>query len=331
MKAPATPNIPPAAISPSHGMTAITHCNGAVVTIIIGANKKLSGDGPRIEPNAETTNIIAAPQSEYFLTMFMCDMIPENNVIAIGRDTIISIMLKESEIGYKTLLPHVLLALHTLGGAGNPKQVIDTVANDLNLSEEFLNRETRKTNSSSFEKSVHFSRLRLVWAEYIDNSERGKWILTKKAKDKISELRDEKSHSAFAEEVFEESEKERIKRKEKNKENSLDAETNTVFRFHDEHHDEEKDVEQDLEEETKQAERELDIIQNITPEQFERLCAILFEKAGYVDVVNTQLSRDGGYDGKAFYLFGLTKIKVVFESKRYRDATIDERKIKQLE
>ena len=112
-----------------------------------------------------------------------------------------------------------------------------------------------------------------------------------------------------------------MKRSKENKTNSADSAMA----------DEEKDVEERLADETREQRRELEIIKNITPEQFERLCAILFEKAGYVDVKNTQLSKDGGYDGQSFYLLGLTKMKIVFESKRYGDGKISEGKIKELE
>ncbi len=219
------------------------------------------------------------------------------------------------------------MALHKLGGVGSPKQVVDAIADDLKLDEEFLSEVTPKNNASVFQGQVHFSRVRLSWTGYIDNSERGKWILTKKAKDMIPELRDEQSHSAFVKEVMDESNKEGMRRrdeKKQSKENKTNSADSAMA-------DEEKDVEERLADETREQRRELEIIKNITPEQFERLCATLFKEAGYEDVENTQLSKDGGYDGQAFYLLGLTRMKVVFESKRYGDAKIDERKIRQLE
>ena len=233
-------------------------------------------------------------------------------------------MLNEADINQATIAPYVLLALHKLGGTGSPKQVAEVIADDLTLSEEFLNEKTLKTNTSVFLTNIHFSRVRLSWTGYIDHLERAKWALTQKAKDIIPALRDEQSHKAFVKEVMAESTKESIKRRKVNKENKEKSTNSELV-------DEEKDVEESLADETREERRELDIIKNITPEQFERLCGKLFEGAGYEDVKITQLSRDGGYDGQAFYLLGLTRMKVVFESKRYSDGKIDERKIRQLE
>ena len=230
-------------------------------------------------------------------------------------------MSKESGIDQTTIAPYILLALHKLGGTGSPKQVAEMIADDLELSEEFLSKTTPKTNTSVFRMNIHFSRVRLSWTGYIDHLERAKWTLTPKAKDIIPALRDEQSHSAFIKEVMDESNKESTKRRKANKEKSTNLEVM----------DEEKDVEESLADETREERRELDIIKKIKPEQFERLCGKLFEGAGYEDVKITQLSRDGGYDGHAFYLLGLTRMKVVFESKRYSDGKIDERKIRQLE
>ena len=234
-------------------------------------------------------------------------------------------MLNESDINQATIAPYVLLALHKLGGVGNSKLVAEVIADDFKLSEEFLSKTTSKHNAPVFLMHIHFSKVRLSWTGYIDNSERGKWALTKKAKDIIPALRrDEQSHSAFIKEVVDESNKEGTKRSKANKENKRNKENSEIT-------DEEKDVEESLVDETQKEETELTIIKNITPEQFERLCAILFREAGYEDVDNTQLSRDGGYDGYAFYLLGLTRMKVVFESKRYSDGKISEAKIRQLQ
>ena len=233
-------------------------------------------------------------------------------------------MSKKSGIDQTTIAPYILLALHKLGGTGSPKQVAEMIADDLELSEEFLNKKTLKTNTSVFRMNIHLSRVRLSCTGYVDNSERAKWTLTEKAKNIIPALHDEQSHSAFIKEVMDESTKEMMKRRKANKENKEKS-------THPEIADEEKDIEKRLVDETQKEEAELEIIKNITPEQFERLCGKLFEGAKYVDVKITQRSRDGGYDGHAFYLFGLTRMKVVFESKRYSDGKVVEGKIKELQ
>ena len=224
-------------------------------------------------------------------------------------------MLNEADIDQTTIVPYILLALHKLGGTGSPKQVAEVIADDLTLSEEFLNEKTLKTNTSVFRMNIHFARVRLSWTGYIDHLERAKWTLTQKAKGIIPALLDEQSHKAFVKEVMDESNKESLKRRKENKENKGNSTNSKIV-------DEEKDVEESLVDETQKEETELEIIKNITAEQFERLCAILFKEAKYVDVENTQRSRDGGYDGHAFYLLGLTRMKVVFESKRYNAVAV---------
>ena len=62
---------------------------------------------------------------------------------------------------------------------------------------------------------------------------------------------------------------------------------------------------------------DLKIIQEMNPFAFERLCMRLFKKVGYEDVETTPKSRDGGYDGFGYLVFGLVRFKVAFQAKRF--------------
>ena len=65
----------------------------------------------------------------------------------------------------------------------------------------------------------------------------------------------------------------------------------------------------------------LELIKNISSEAFERLCQRLLREAGFVNVVITGRSGDGGIDGKGVLKINrMLSFHVYFQSKRYRDA-----------
>ena len=66
-------------------------------------------------------------------------------------------------------------------------------------------------------------------------------------------------------------------------------------------------------------EKALEIVQNISPDAFERLCQLLLREAGFTSVKVTGKSNDGGIDGKGVLrISGLLSFHVIFQSKRYK-------------
>jgi restriction system protein len=70
-------------------------------------------------------------------------------------------------------------ALKDLGGSGQPAEVIDWIANALEVTDEHQ-LEVLKSGQTRFENQVHWARFYLSKADYIDSSQRGVWSLTKK-------------------------------------------------------------------------------------------------------------------------------------------------------
>lgn len=71
----------------------------------------------------------------------------------------------------------VLDALHSLGGTGEPKEVMAKVREVADVSQEELT-ETTKGGQSKFENKVGWARFYLVKAGLIDGKQRGRWVLT---------------------------------------------------------------------------------------------------------------------------------------------------------
>ena len=62
----------------------------------------------------------------------------------------------------------------------------------------------------------------------------------------------------------------------------------------------------------------LDVIRNMDPAKFERLCQRLLRESGFIDVEVTGRSGDGGIDGRGIIRFaGLIGFPVLFQCKRY--------------
>ena len=63
----------------------------------------------------------------------------------------------------------------------------------------------------------------------------------------------------------------------------------------------------------------LDVIKNIHPAAFERLCQRLLRESGFTEVTVEGRSGDGGIDGRGiFKIGGLISIRAIFQAKRYK-------------
>ena len=78
------------------------------------------------------------------------------------------------------------------------------------------------------------------------------------------------------------------------------------------------DIDADPEDESNWRTFLLDVIRNMDPGAFERLCQRLLRESGFIDVEVTGRSGDGGIDGKGIIRFaGLIGFPVLFQCKRY--------------
>lgn len=194
----------------------------------------------------------------------------------------------------------VIEALKELGGSGRPTEVIDLVAERIDASEEELNEET-PSGGSRFSNNVHWARYYLVKTAYLDSSKRGVWALTEKGQK--ATLTDEDVKSIFKQVQAEDK---------ANREAKKEVEEKTA------------EVEEELPPESSTSSavdyrsRLMNILQNLPPSGFERLCQRLLREAGFQKVVVTGKSGDGGIDGNGILQINpFVSFQVLFQSKRY--------------
>lgn len=75
------------------------------------------------------------------------------------------------------LIPLLLDALRALGGSAESRDVIDWIANKINVPAEERERRN-KHNVLRFDNQVHWARQYLVWEGLLDSSRRGVWTLS---------------------------------------------------------------------------------------------------------------------------------------------------------
>ncbi len=192
----------------------------------------------------------------------------------------------------------VLDALRALGGSGKPDEVVERIAEDLNLSDETQN-ETLPSGELRYRNQVHWARFYLVREGLLDSSRRGVWSLTERGA--ATRLASEDARSIFLKwvRIFQEQRKARAKRAQPI----------------------EEQVTQGLEEdaEVDSPHSILSVLQGLSPGGFERFSQRLLRESGFSQVTVTGRSNDGGIDGfGTLEINPLVSFKVLFQCKRYQ-------------
>lgn len=190
----------------------------------------------------------------------------------------------------------LLDALRALGGSGTPREVVDWIARDLKLS----NREQSELIDSGaprFPNQVAWARFYLTREGLLDSSRRGVWSLTDKGNATHLSASDARAIFTKWVKIF------AAARKRKREEGS--------------------EVEEEAPTATGSAPRShrvqlLELLMALPPSGFERLCQRLLRESGFVQVVVTGRSGDGGIDGYGTLQVNLlVSFKVLFQCKRY--------------
>jgi restriction system protein len=189
---------------------------------------------------------------------------------------------------YDDLFNPLLQAMHKLGGSASISEQEDTVASILNLSEKDIAEIHRGT--------VTKLGYRLAWARnylkrygLLENSARGVWALTTEGSKRKSVDKEEVNRTVKA------ADKKAAMADNSTKQSKLEPETNSW--------------EDEL----------LQLIKNIPPDAFERLAQRLLRESGFVQVIVTGKTGDGGIDGKGVVrIGGLLSFHVIFQCKRYK-------------
>jgi len=194
---------------------------------------------------------------------------------------------------FDELMNPLLNALNQLGGSGSIHEIYEKVVELENISDEILalSHNSDKSNQTEVGYRLAWARTYLKKYGLLENSSRGIWTLTAKAKE---------TKQIISQDVLKyvrQLDKENIAIK---KEYKLDTESGDNL---------------DLWQETL---HQL-LTQDITPDAFERLTQRLLRESGFVHVEVTGRTGDGGIDGKGIAkIHGFMSFHVIFQCKKYR-------------
>ncbi|MEU4802982.1 restriction endonuclease [Actinosynnema sp. NPDC023587] len=184
-----------------------------------------------------------------------------------------------------TLIWAVVRALRELGGSGRIEEI-----NDRAIRLEGITEEQQRYDAGNGVPEIPY---RLGWARsfaknlgLIENVSRGVWALTKDGQE-IDE---------------QEIRRRRLARKRSRKRTADSATT---------------EAEEPMSTEETWQTKALTAVRSMDPTAFERLCQRLLRQAGFVNVIVTGRSGDGGIDGVGVYRMSLVSFPVFFQCKRY--------------
>ncbi len=192
----------------------------------------------------------------------------------------------------------VLDALRALGGSGSPNEVIEKVVELLGISDE--ERDTwHGSGVRVVDSDIRWARNGLRMSALLDGSEHGVWRLTAKGQETML------THEQALDLVKENRVKRRMVKRQLQEQivEALDAAELEVEDYTDE-----KSL--------------LEVMRELPPEGFERLCQRILRESGFVEVTVTGRSGDGGIDGNGILKVNeLVSFHVLFQCKRYGDGS----------
>jgi restriction system protein len=189
---------------------------------------------------------------------------------------------------YDAFFNPLLQAMHILGGSASISEQEDTVATLLKLTDKEIG-EIHKGNQTKLSYRLAWARTYLRMFGLLENSSRGVWSLTPEGNAKKTV--DAREVRRFVQALT----KKGTNGKRGNKKSEPEL---PKISWEDEL---------------------LEILKNIPPDAFERLCQRLLRESGFIQVEVTGRSGDGGIDGKGVVrVGGILSFHVNFQCKRYR-------------
>jgi restriction system protein len=189
----------------------------------------------------------------------------------------------------------LLDALRGLGGSGSPDEVVERIAKDLNLSDDIQN-DLLPSGQPRYRNQVAWARFYLVREGLLDSSKRGVWSLTEQGRNTM--LSQDQSREIFLSQVRVYQEQRRLKKPPEPVEEQIAEGTGAIP----------EDYRDEL----------IELLMKLPPSGFERLSQRLLREAGFIQVVVTGGSGDGGIDGYGtLQINPLVSFKVLFQCKRY--------------
>jgi restriction system protein len=195
---------------------------------------------------------------------------------------------------YHKLLWPVIQALRSLGGSGSIAEIESEVSKQQDFSEEqqsVLHGDGPKTEINY---RIDWARTYLKGMGLANNTERGIWALTPDGLT-ITEEEIEPKRATYLEQM-------RQKRKGRTQKGIASR----------------PDQGPESEEEDAWQDQLLEVLIDLDPIAFERLCQRLLREAGFSRTQLTKASGDGGIDGLGVYRVSLVSFQVYFQAKRWR-------------
>jgi restriction system protein len=191
----------------------------------------------------------------------------------------------------------IIEVLKDLGGSGKPKEITDKIIEVYEIPDDELEKRN-KNGGSTVKNRIAWARYYLVKGGVLDSSKRAVWVL--KA-DYLTHIDLERTNEYFRK-VHEQFEESGEGKKDKEEENVLDRE-----------------IEEIVDDESYR-EQVLNVLKELPPSGFEKICQRLLRESGFTQVVVTGKTGDGGIDGYGVLEVNpLMSFKVLFQSKRYKE------------
>ncbi|MDQ3459585.1 MAG: restriction endonuclease [Deinococcota bacterium] len=201
---------------------------------------------------------------------------------------------------YHELLNPTLEALHRLGGSASIDELVEAIAKGTGLPPEVIELPHGDGRQTVLEYRLGWARTYLKKFGLLTNSERGIWALTSEGLKTTSV-----DTSAVRNSVRKQA---RLKRKSRNSGEELQGGAEAMS--------EANGISEDSEAWRNKLRQ---LLLDISPDAFERLCQRLLRESGFIQVEVTGRAGDGGIDGHGVVkIAGLLSFPVIFQSKRYR-------------
>jgi restriction system protein len=200
---------------------------------------------------------------------------------------------------FDSLMNPLLKALIELGDSGSIDEIYEKVSELENIDEQILSvpHNPEKSNQTEVAYRLAWARTYLRKYGFLENSSRGIWTLTQKAKEE--------------KEVTPSKVLKYVRDLDKKTPNQKRRKSNTNIELTD----------NDAPEEAMAWREELHhlLTQEISPDAFERLTQRILRESGFVQVEVTGKTGDGGIDGKGIArINGLMSFHVIFQCKKYQ-------------
>lgn len=182
-----------------------------------------------------------------------------------------------------------LLSLKELGGSGTIEEIFDKTVEIKKYPEALQNVPHQNSNSTKLEYRAAWARSYLKKSGALENSKRGVWAITK-----------------YGEGLTENDIKGLNKKVVASYKISADPKDNFESEI------------KNSPEHISWKDELLDTLQALDPSDFEKLCQRMLRESGFVKVVVTGKSNDGGIDGVGVLRVNLLSFQVLFQCKRYK-------------